>query len=149
MPVKYLAFLTVILLLTSCSSSPAVGTNEKVVTLPHGRKIVTEVMIRSEDMARGMMFRDSLAPDRGMLFIHQQAGRYPYWMHNVRIPLDIIWMDSSRRVVEVSTNTPPCDGKPASECPSYGGTQPAIFILELAGGLAEKYGVVEGVVLDF
>lgn len=146
---KSFFFLTVLILSVGCSSSPKAGANERVITLPKDRKIIAEVMVRPEDMARGMMYRDSLPPDRGMLFIHHQSGQYPYWMHNVKIPLDIIWLDSSRRVVEVSTNTPPCSGKPSSECPSYGGTQSALFILELAGGLAEQYGVVEGVVLDF
>jgi uncharacterized membrane protein (UPF0127 family) len=149
MPVKSFLLWTVLFFTLGCSSGPTAGVNEKVVILPEGRKIIAEVMVTPQDMARGMMYRDSLAPDRGMLFIHHQQGRYPYWMHNVKIPLDIIWMDSSRRVIEVSTNTPPCDGKPAQECPTYGGTQTALFVLELAGGLADQYGIKEGVVLDF
>jgi uncharacterized membrane protein (UPF0127 family) len=73
----------------------------------------------------------------------------PYWMHNVKVPLDIIWMDSSRRVVEISANTPGCDGKPASDCPSYGGAVPSSFVLEIGAGLAARHGIREGVVLDF
>lgn len=135
--------------LIGCSSGPQVGAGERLIGLPGGREIVAEIASRPEDMARGMMYRDSLTADRGMLFLHSQPGHYPYWMHNVKIPLDIIWMDGTRHVVEISANTPPCDGKPAESCPSFGGKRASAFVLELAGGMAAKYGIAEGVVLDF
>ena len=97
---------------------------------------------------RGMMFRDSLAPDRGMLFVHPSPGAYVYWMYQVRIPLDIIWMASDHRIVEISADTPPCRTK-ASECPQYGGHQRSQFVLELAGGMASKYGLKLGDTISF
>jgi uncharacterized membrane protein (UPF0127 family) len=120
----------------------------KEVTLPNGVRIQCEVMVRPEDMARGMMYRDSLAEDRGMLFVHPKAGAYPYWMHNVRIPLDIIWMDGEHRIVEMSPNTPPCL-KEAFECPNYGGTVESSAVLELAGGSIERHGLKLGDQLEF
>lgn len=140
-----------IVVLGACSRSPeSVSSvlNLKEITLPGGQKISAEVMILEIDMMRGMMFRDSLAPDRGMLFVHSQAGNHSYWMYQVRIPLDIIWMDSSRRIVEISANTPPCQSK-ASECPKYGGSVPAQYVLELAGGMAGKYGLQQGQYISF
>ncbi len=115
----------------------------RVVTLPGGQKIRAEVMMHPTDMIRGMMFRDSLAPDRGMLFIHAEPGFFPYWMYQVKIPLDIIWLDSSRAIVEISANTPPCRSE-AKDCPNYGGRQRAQYVLELAGGMADKYGLRAG-----
>ncbi len=122
--------------------------NTRTVILPGGQKIRVEVMTHPTDMMRGMMFRDSLAPDRGMLFIHGSPGNYPYWMYQVRIPLDIIWLDEKRRIVEIHANAPPCLKK-ASECPNYGGNQRALFVLELAGGMAARYGLRVGDVLTF
>ncbi len=116
--------------------------------LPGGQKIRVEVMTSPTDMGRGMMFRDSLAPDRGMLFIHSSPGNYKYWMYQVRIPLDIVWLDQFRRVVEISANTPPCKTR-ASECPNYGGNARAQFVLELGGGMAEKYNLKPGDTIDF
>ncbi len=133
------------ILSAGCQSSPSAGPGERVVTLPDGTAIVAEVRIRPEDMARGMMYRDSLPEGRGMLFLHTAPGRYPYWMHNVKIPLDIIWIDASGRVVEISARTPPCDGRPAEECPSYGGSEPSQTVLELAAGAAERHGIRPGV----
>lgn len=138
----------VTLVLAGCAPEPKAGLGERLVTLPGGKKIVAEVMLRPEDQARGMMFRDELPPDRGMLFIHETPGRRSYWMHNVKIPLDIIWMDAQRRVVEISANTPGCQDRPEN-CSSYGGAKASQYVLELAGGQAAKLGIVEGVTLDF
>lgn len=120
----------------------------RAITLPGGQEILAEVMLHPMDQARGMMFRDSLAPNRGMLFVHDRPGNYTYWMYQVRIPLDIIWLDSSRRIVEISANTPPCRSR-ASECPQYGGNVRAQYVLELAGGMADKYGLRTGQTLVF
>lgn len=119
------------------------------VTMPNGKTVYAEPAVEYAEMLRGLMFRDSLAPDRGMLFFHNKMGRYPYWMFQVRIPLDIIWLDRSKTVVEVLENVPPCPSTKASECPSHGGTQDAQFVLELAAGQARRYGVQVGSKLDF
>ncbi len=121
----------------------------RAVTMPNGTKVYAEMAIEYAEMVRGLMFRDSLAPDRGMLFLHNQMGKYPYWMYQVRIPLDIIWMNSDKQVVEVLANVPPCPSAKSSECPTHGGTRDAQFVLELAAGMAAKYGVAVGTKIDF
>ena len=110
------------------------------VTLPNGQQIRAEVEMSDIDMQKGMMFRDSLARGRGMLFIHQAPGLHPYWMYQTRIPLDIVWMDTHHRIVEISPDTPPCKTK-ASLCGNYGGHQTAQFVLELGGGEARRLGL--------
>jgi hypothetical protein len=84
-----------------------------------------------------------------MLFIHDKPGTYGYWMYQVKIPLDIIWMDRTETIVEISANTPPCPSKSARECPTYGGTKSAQYVLELGGGMASKYGLKAGDTLRF
>ena len=96
-------------LFSGCSNQETLNeTGTMLVTLPHGEKINAEVVTHPTEMMRGMMFRDSLAPDHGMLFIHGSPGQYTYYMYQVKIPLDIIWMDRERRIVEISADTPPC-----------------------------------------
>jgi hypothetical protein len=119
------------------------------VVMPNGKAIRAEMMVKPEDLMRGMMFRESLADDRGLLFLHGSPGRYPYWMYQVKIPLDIIWLDLNRRVVEIHPNTPPCPSAKASECPSYGGTVQAMTVLELKAGMAKQYGVAVGTRLEY
>jgi uncharacterized protein len=139
-----------LLILSGCGSgSNSVDDfNTTRVTLPDGSVIRAEVMRKDVDMMRGMMFRESLPEDRGMLFIHGNPGKYQYYMFQVKIPLDIIWMDTRKNIVEIAENVPPCTTA-ASQCPKYGGTKDAVIVLELAGGVAKKHGVRAGARIDF
>lgn len=138
-----------LLALAGCGNKQAIEEYyTQTVTLPNGKEIRAEVVIDRMDIMRGLMFRDSLAPDRGMLFVHGRPDKYTYWMYQVKIPLDIIWMDANRRIVEISANTPPCQTQ-ASKCPHYGGNENALFVLELAGGVAAKHGLQLGDQLTF
>ncbi len=58
--------------------------------------------------ARGLMFRDQMAADHGMLFIHDREEMQAYWMKNTRIALDILYFDSQRRLVSQQRDVPPC-----------------------------------------
>lgn len=139
------------LILIACQSSDSGSSNAlntRTVTLPDGFTVNAEVEITPGDMERGMMYRTELLPGHGMLFVHGQAGRYPYWMANCKIPLDIIWMDGSHRVVEISANTPPCPSG-GKDCPTYGGHAVATFALELGAGEAAKHQVAVGTSLQF
>lgn len=139
-------------LLVSCSEKKTVTMDEftgRVVTLPNGTEILAEVMMHPTDMMRGMMFRDSLPEGRGMLFVHRTPGQHSYWMYQVRIPLDIIWLDGNKNVVEMSPDTPPCKARSSRDCPSYGGNQNAQFVLELPGGSIAKHGIKLGDRLSF
>jgi uncharacterized protein len=118
------------------------------VTLPGGKRILAEVKIQPADLARGMMFRDALPAGQGMLFMHGKADYYTYWMYQCRIPLDIIWLDANRRIVEIAADAPPCKTV-ASECPKYGGHSLSLFVLELGGGEAARNGLRVGDTLSF
>lgn len=137
-------------MLTSCSNQEdAERFRLRPVTMPNGKTVYVEMAIDTAEMMRGMMFRDSLAADRGMFFVHNKMGRYAYWMYQVRIPLDMIWIDQQKNVVEVLANVPPCPSTKSSECPTHGGTKDAQYVLELAAGMAAKYGVTVGSKIDF
>jgi len=145
------AFAAALLVLGGCSSktSEVDGLNTTEITFPNGKTVIAETMVNNVDQMRGMMFRDSLAKDRGMLFINPKEENVPYWMYQVRIPLDIIWMDHQRRIVEISANTPACTSKSSRDCPSYGGHEKARYVLELAGGGTAMYGLKVGDALSF
>ena len=143
--------LVCVCVICACSTKPTEveGVNITEVTFPNGKKVVAETMLREIDQMRGMMFRDSLAKDRGMLFVHAADGNYPYWMYQCRISLDIIWMNHERQIVEISANTPPCPSTSARACPTFGGREKARYVLELAGGGAALYGLRVGDTLNF
>lgn len=134
-------------LLIGCGESTTTSIedfNSTKVNLPGGRVIRAEKMVQAKDMARGMMFRDSLADDRGMLFVHGTPGKYTYWMYQVRVPLDILWLDANRNIVEISADTPPCPAKDSNACPLFGGHEDALYILELKAGTVKRDGLQLG-----
>ena len=134
-----------LILLAGCGQKPdsVDDFHTRDVTLPGGRVIKAETMIDQIDLMRGMMFRTSIAPDHGMLFVHPQPGRYTYWMYQTLIPLDMIWLDRGHSVVEIAENAQPCKTQ-ASKCAQYGGHETASYVLELGGGMARKYGLKQG-----
>ena len=147
---RILALAASLAFLSGCGEKPSSleDLGNRDITLPRGQVIRVETMMDPKDMLRGMMFRTSLAPDRGMLFVHVKPGLFGYWMYQTYIPLDIVWMDSSKHIVEIVTNAPPCKTE-ASKCPHFGGTQAAQYVLELAGGMAQKYGLRVGDEVSF
>jgi uncharacterized membrane protein (UPF0127 family) len=138
-------------LLAACGEKPSTleEVNSIEVLFPNGTKILAEPVQKRMDLTRGMMFRDSLGPKSGMLFMYGKEDRMPYWTFQVRIPLDIIWIDHHHRVVELSLNTPPCPSLQSQACPSYGGHEKAQFVLEVNAGVAAKNQLKVGDVLDF
>jgi uncharacterized protein len=138
---RYL-LLAVVLPLACCGPKPTTLEDfpTRPVTLPGGQVIRVETMVDNIDLIRGLMFRTSLAPDRGMLFVHPKPDLYTYWMYQTLIPLDIIWLGSNRDIVEIVENAQPCKTQ-ASKCEQYGGKQFSAYVLELAGGMAKKYGL--------
>ena len=141
------------LLITACSApqkttaAPApAATSEPRVILPDGAAIQVELAIDEGTRTQGLMYRDRLAADRGMLFFFPQSGEYPFWMKNTLIPLDMVWIDDHRRIVHIASNVPPCTADP---CPNYPPNAAAKYVLELAAGVAAKHHLRNGQVLRY
>lgn len=117
------------------------------VVFPDGTVIHVEIAADDPTREQGLMFRDQLPPDRGMIFIFAQNGVYPFWMKNTIIPLDMIWIDDQHRVNFVASDVPPCKADP---CSNYGSTTlTSRYVLETAAGVAKKHNVAPGSVLRF
>ncbi|PIU15236.1 hypothetical protein COT20_01965 [bacterium (Candidatus Gribaldobacteria) CG08_land_8_20_14_0_20_39_15] len=92
-------------------------------------------------IAKGLMFRKNLAQNQAMLFVFTQEGIRSFWMKNTLIPLDIIFLDKNKKVVDIIKQAQPC---PSQKCESYRDQQPAQYVLEINGGLSEKIGLIIG-----
>jgi uncharacterized membrane protein (UPF0127 family) len=114
--------------------------------MPSGAVYRLELALTPEEQAQGLMYRESLPQKTGMLFLFPDAAPHGFWMKNTMIPLDMIWMDDSGRVLYVSADTPPCKADP---CPTYGPEAPARMVLEIAGGLAAREKITVGSTLKF
>lgn len=105
------------------------------VILPNGFKMTAELAVNEGERAKGLMFREEISPDYGMLFVFKKERKYSFWMKNMKIPIDIIWLDKEKRIVHMEENVPPCDDIP---CPSYFPEYPARYVFELKAGSIKK-----------
>lgn len=140
-PLARLSLLPLLLALSACASArtPWVEVG--------GERFQVEVADDDAERARGLMFRDAMADDHGMLFIHDRQEPQAYWMKNTRIPLDILYFDRDRRLVSQQRDVPPCSA--GDRCPPYPSRAPAQYVLELNAGQAARLGLEDGALLTF
>ncbi|MGH8293628.1 MAG: DUF192 domain-containing protein [Gammaproteobacteria bacterium] len=105
------------------------------------QRFTVEIAATDATRERGLMFRTRMAADHGMLFMFPDSGPRYFWMKNTLIPLDIIFFDAHKRLINVSADTPPCKADP---CPTYASAAPAEYVLELNAGMAAKLGLKPG-----
>jgi len=137
-----------VVLLAAWSAAAALGAGPAVipVRLPSGKVLQSEVMVKDEDRAMGLMFRPSLPSDHAMLFIFDQPDFHTIWMKNCKFPIDIVWLDGDRRVVDIAPAVPPCKADP---CPVYQPMRRASYVVEMNAGEAGREKVARGSVVDF
>ncbi|MGE5308237.1 MAG: DUF192 domain-containing protein [Deltaproteobacteria bacterium] len=91
--------------------------------------------------ARGLMYREKLGENEGMLFVFETAGTYAFWMKNMRIPLDFIWITPDLRVGALNKDVPPCG---VGDCTSFGPVLPVRYVLEVEAGFIAKHHIALG-----
>ncbi len=123
------------------SQYPKVSTVEQKLVRIDFEKL--ELALKPEEHRRGLMFRESLCDRCGMLFVFPEEKELSFWMLNVNFPLDLIFMDSSGKIVKIYENTIPnnADKKYLSE-------SPAQFVLEVKAGFVSQTNLQEGQVID-
>ena len=97
-----------------------------------------EVVDTPETRAQGLMFRQSLAPDAGMLFDFKESRPTSFWMRNTFIPLDMIFIREDGVIANVHVNAIPQDPT------SIASDGPVMFVLEIPGGRSVELGIAAG-----
>ena len=133
---RYFALIAALLALLGCARGPCV-----TIVAPDGTTRATvaiEVANTTEQRERGLMFRNHLDDNAGMIFVFPDSAPRDFWMHNTEIPLDMIFVDSSFRVTGIVANAAP-------ETDSLRGVQGASqYVLEVNGGFCAKNGIKPG-----
>jgi len=117
-----------------------------VVLRPEGRpevRVQVELARTSQERERGLMFREQLDADSGMLFLYQQEGILAFWMRNTLIPLDMIFISADHRVVGIVENAEPQTDTVRKV------DEPSQFVLEVNGGFAAAHGIAAGTPVEF
>ncbi len=108
------------------------------------QKFTVEVAQDTETKAQGLMFREKLPENHGMLFVFDREKYHRFWMKNTSISLDIIWISSEGKVVDIQTAAP-CK---TPTCPSYVPHDMAKYVLEINANTFEGK-VGDEVILGF
>lgn len=113
----------------------------------NGHTIRLELAVTEAEKEKGLGYRDTLATDRGMLFVYNHPERYGFWMKGMRFPLDFVWINGNT-VVELSQNIPqPVSDtvQPVSLAPKV----PADKVLEVNAGIIKSLGIRVGDLVQF
>jgi hypothetical protein len=108
-----------------------------------GQIIELEVAETAIQQATGLMFRESLPDNRGMLFSFERPRITNFWMKNVTIPLDMIFLRDGE-VMAIFSSVPPCPRSYGEDCPVYGSNIAIDQVIELRGGRAKELGLKVG-----
>ena len=123
----------------AATATPSAKLDTVEILTSRGRvKFTVELAVTKAQQERGLMFRKSLAPDRGMLFPYNPPQRAAFWMKNTLIPLDILYIAPDGRVLSIARNAVPHDETPI---PSGGVIR---GVLEIPGGRAAQLGILPG-----
>lgn len=102
------------------------------------KTIDIEIADDEEERMYGMMYRKSMDPNTGMLFLMGEERMQSFWMKNTYVPLDIIYLNNKLEVVSVQKNAEPLNER---SLPSEG---PASYVLEVTGGFTDQFGIEKG-----
>ncbi len=118
----------------------------------NGHIIEMELAVTPEQRERGLMGRESLADDEGMLFVMPDEDPFPtelgFWMKDCLIPIDLIFISRDGSIDSIHEMQPPEPGTPDQELPAYYSDGPVQFAIELRGGLAAEIGLAVGDSID-
>ncbi|MFA6088915.1 MAG: DUF192 domain-containing protein [Candidatus Woesearchaeota archaeon] len=89
----------------------------------------------SQKRNQGLMFVDKIPGNTGMLFVFDTEGAHSFWMKNVKIPLDIIWLSNQKQILYFQTAVPCVD---SSNCTSYRYSGDSKYAIEVVGGFASE-----------
>lgn len=126
------------LLILGCSIP---GQYVEIVTNENLYRLNVEIAETDEEKRQGLMFRESLDEDEGMLFIYDSEQELSFWMKNMLMPLDMLFINSDLEIIYIAENVPPCEN---SDCQSYSSPESCQYVLEINAGVSDKLNIKAG-----
>lgn len=139
-------------------TAPPPSPEPRVTQTPVARPVVrvdrtdfpVELAVTPDERSRGLSGRASLIAGTGMLFIFEGESRLRFWMKEMEISLDMVWIGANCRVVDISENVPPPEpGTSLDDLPRYSPRSPARYVLEINGGESAALDLVIGDQVQF
>lgn len=110
--------------------------NHKITFVDQQRTVYVAIADDESERERGLMFRQELAEDQGMLFIYPDQARRGVWMKNTLLALDVLFLSGDGKIVAMLKDLQPCNQEP---CRIYDSKTPARYMLELSAGFIDKH----------
>ena len=137
--------LLIVILCNFCLSFPSIAKETAVtfnrepvvINTEKGKKTYdAEIAISNEQLERGLMYRESLQENEGMLFLFDHDQIINMWMKNTLIPLDMLFIDNEGKIIYIAN-----DAVPNSLTVINSGNTPVLAVLELKGGNAKAHNI--------
>ncbi|HEY0478516.1 MAG TPA: DUF192 domain-containing protein [Kofleriaceae bacterium] len=123
---------------------PAAPMPKVHLSAPQGDVAVeVEIVATPAQIERGLMFREHLPPDQGMLFLMKEERNWPFWMRNTLIPLDLIYIARDLTIAGIVENA-----EPRTDTLREVG-RPSLYVLEVNGGFAAAHKLAAGMKVQF
>jgi uncharacterized membrane protein (UPF0127 family) len=137
------------LLLASCGGDDGNGLDHVTVSVA-GVAVDAEVARTPDERGLGLGLRDALDHGAGMLFVYEEEGQHSFWMRGMRFPLDFIWIDAQRTVVDLTLDVPaPAAGTADADLESIVPIAPVRYVLEVNAGVVREGSVSIGDAVSF
>lgn len=134
----------------SAPAASAVAGDQIPIVVVGGVSFPVELAETQEQLSKGLSGRDSLALGTGMLFVHETDQRYTFWMKDMRIPLDMLWIDAACTVADISAQVhPPEPEQPDRSLPLFSPERPVRHVLEINAGAASASSISIGDAVEF
>lgn len=145
---KFLVFFMLAFFSSVLLSNYAFASKTKNVRIKFENKRVINAEIAStqKEKALGLMHRQSMNEDEGMLFVFDYASNYSFWTKNMNFAIDIIWIGADFRIVDITEDAEPC--KSIEKCKSYMPAKKAKYVIEVVSGFADKNNLTIGQKID-
>jgi uncharacterized membrane protein (UPF0127 family) len=109
--------------------------------------LTAAIAVTPEEQSKGLSIKEDLQENEGMIFPYKEPKVLAFWMKDMKFPIDILWLDSDKRVVHIEKNLQPCN--PFLPCPSFSPDTKAQYVLETVAGLSDRKGIKIGTQADF
>ena len=125
-------------IVAACAGAPARPIVEVITQGGAIVRVPVELARTREELSRGLMWRDDLPRDAGMLFVFDHDAERAFWMKNTPLSLDIVFIDRAGKVLNVAENTTPFSTAPIRSAGA------ARYVLEVHTGFARRHGIRVG-----
>lgn len=133
----------------SGSPAPIDGKKKMVSLTVGGLAIDAEIARKPSERKKGLSKRDSLPLNQGMLFVFDKKGKWGIWMKDMKLAIDIVWIDENKKIVDIAASIAPEPKRDDDELTIYRPRSEALYVLEINAGLSALHNLQIGDNVNF